>query len=300
MKVIKNYQLTSSWRATGTAQWNHAVTKDGKEWFIKQFLKPTYVEPGEGITESLLRVSHERCAAFRKEKEMLYSRIRAADTGNVVGVTDFFLHGSHFYAVSPWVPAADIKAEQVASLPESERLLLLRILCHCVKSIHGHGVVHADLKPDNIIIKQTATGGLTMKLIDFEASFPEEFPPDGEHIVFDAVFVAPETLISLAGEPFPLSTKLDIFALGLLFHLYYTGALPQIPSDCQYAAEVALKGREIQLSSTLPEGLKTLIERMLNVDPDERPDSAEVFEYLRLKIDTSSNSSSLLLPPPPL
>ena len=75
-------------------------------------------------------------------------------------------------------------------------------------------MVHADLKPSNIILKRTMLRNYTLKLIDFEAGFLREDPRRGKAIVFDQKYVAPETLVAIDNPEIELDETIDVFALG--------------------------------------------------------------------------------------
>ena len=84
-------------------------------------------------------------------------------------------------------------------------------------------------------------------------------------------------------EDVDLSEKIDIFALGILFHQYWTGELPRMGSDYKYAFEAVLDGSEVQLSDSIPLELRTFISRMLSKDPAARPGADEILARFRAK-----------------
>ncbi len=280
LEMVNGYQLIAPWTTSGSAQWSFAE-KDGSEWFIKRFLAPKRKRAEEGIPQSAVDSANARCDAFEGAQRELYRRVREADTGNIVFVSDFFCFGSSFYAVSPRIPAAGFSVKGIAEQPQERKILLMKVLTYCVQSLHAHGVVHGDLKPANIILKRTAAGGFTLKLIDFDAGFLEEKPRSGDQISFDAVYVAPETLLAMGDDSIRLTNKIDIFALGLIFHEYACGRLPGLPEGCPSAVYAVLNGDIPRVSGELPEWLRQLIYRMLLPDPDQRPDAQTVFRWLQ-------------------
>ena len=91
---------------------------------------------------------------------------------------------------------------------------------HSVYRLHENGIVHGDLKPENILLKRLESGAVTAKLIDFDNCFWErEVLPANKEIHGDPVYFAPETGPAIIGdEDKRLSVKIDVFALGLIFH----------------------------------------------------------------------------------
>ena len=87
---------------------------------------------------------------------------------------------------------------------------------------------------------------------------------------------------SIWGEEIELTCKMDIFALGVLFHQYFTGELPGFNTEeSTYSGEAVAKGEVLIVSSKLPNDLQVLLGRMLSNDPAERPTAIEVFNALR-------------------
>ena len=279
-EVINGYHLIAPWTTSGSAQWTYAE-KDGKEWFLKRFLAPKYKRAEDGIPQKLIDRANARCESFKNTQEKLYQRVRISDTGNIVSVSDFFCFGTSFYTASPRIPMSELSAEEISKLPQEKRILLMKILTHCIQNLHANSVVHADLKPSNIVLKRTASGGYTLKLIDFDAGFLEETPRSGESVAFDPVYVAPETILAMSDLTVRLTSKIDIFALGLIFHLYYCGCLPTLPDGCPHAVHAVANGDPVILSEKLPQWLKTLIGQMIQLDPEQRPSAAVVFQWLQ-------------------
>lgn len=275
---INGYQLLENWNTSGSCRWSYAV-KDGRQWFIKQFMAPKYKRAEDGFSPKKVESSRIRCEAFQKSQTALYSRIRNANTGNIVAVDSFFSYESMFYAVTPRIDVSSVSTGDIARMGYGQKLILLKVLTHSINSLHKNGVVHADLKPDNVLVKKTQTG-YTLKLIDFDASFLEMQPKRGEEICFDASFVAPETIDACGDRTMSLTRKIDIFALGLLFHLYYTGHMPKTPEGFPNACSVVRDGKIPQIDSEIPDWLRQLISAMLLRDPEDRPNADQVFQML--------------------
>lgn len=276
---IKEYKLTEDWNTSGDCQWTFAEKK-GKMWFIKQYMAPKHKKCSDGFTKAQVEDSKEKCDEFRIKKQNLFDAVRASENGNIIPVRDFFIFDSRFFSVSEKVQAVPLSTRQISKLDEKTKLTLLRVLAHSVMCLHKNGVVHADLKPGNVLLKKTQKA-YTFKLIDFDASFLENDPKKGEEIRFDYCYVPPEQVIACSDESILLTCKADIFALGALFHEYWTGDLPKITDeDCSYLCAAAAKGSPLVLSPALPKWLGSLISDMLKADPDKRPSAKTVFETL--------------------
>ena len=96
-----------------------------------------------------------------------------------------------------------------------------------------------------------------------------------------------------------LTQKADIFALGLIYAEYLTGALPAFDGAHQYAGVAARAGEVLRLPpTTLPAPVVELVDRMLLADPAARPTIAETHATL-MGIRTPTTTTAVLAGPPP-
>ncbi len=277
--VINGYRLTRelSNENAGMCQWGFAE-KDGFEFFIKQFLKPKYPADDCGLSPKMIQRLRSSAEEAFERRKLFYDRLRECRTGNNVVVEDFFRFGSFYYAVSDRVRGPYLSLEQIAALPEEKKLVLIRAILFNVMQFHEKGIVHSDLKPDNIMVRSTAAGFCTAKIIDFDSGFFSCEPP--EEIVGDQVYFSPEVMLHNMGRDAAVTEKSDLFALGLLFHLYWTGTLPGFDRrQHRYAGEALLEGGRLSLAA-MPGRLRDLLEGLLSLDPAERPSARQAWESL--------------------
>ena len=177
----------------------------------------------------------------------------------------------------PWT------VETVAALEEKEKRRICAIIAHAIAALHKGGMVHSDIKHDNILYTYTEAGQVTAKIIDFDGGFLECDPPSVEDgVTGDMNYFSPEVCARAYENERPLTCKLDIFALGVLFHQYFSGELPEYDHEAASCpGEAVLQGYKMQLNEKLPKDVSALIEKMLLEDPQKRPTAQEVFESLR-------------------
>lgn len=284
MEKLGHYELIGhlSSQNSGYSVWGFG-RKDGKDYFIKQFLSPKHPEGDTVSSPDRLAKKYRQCAQFERQKVALYHALNENSDGNAVRVCEFFRIESKYYIAMPKIEALPLTVEEVAALPEPAKRRLCGIIAHSLASLHRGRIIHADLKHENILFTRAPGGSITAKVIDFDSSFLETAPPPpGEDIVGDLVYFSPEACASIWGMEAQLSCKMDIFSLGVLFHRYFTGALPFFDEEqCSYAGEAVAKGLPLSVAQDLPEDLKQLLQRMLSADPQKRPDAQEVFRTLR-------------------
>ena len=129
-------------------------------------------------------------------------------------------------------------------------------------ALHRAGIIHRDIKPDNVILENE----VSLKLIDLgvvRVPGLEDFPP--EDIPGTLAYMAPEML---AGEPGNEAT--DIYALGVTMFRAFTGEFPygnpDATSPSRRTRPAALSG----LRPDLPAWVQAALGRAVAIDPAER------------------------------
>ncbi|HAL88711.1 MAG TPA: serine/threonine protein kinase, partial [Clostridiales bacterium] len=241
MDTVNGYQIRKPFSSENAGFCRWAIgEKHGRAYFIKEFLSPKYPADDCGLSEKTIAKKRAECEKFYNRKAKLYQAIQQCRTGNVVIIQDFFREGSKYYAVTEQVKAENLSLSQIAALPENKKMTLIRAILYSFSVLHSKAIVHSDVKPDNILVKRTENNFYTGKIIDFDASFLETEVP--EEIAGDQVYLAPETRRRMMEEPVSVTTKADIFALGILFHQYWCGELPGCPKEYDYLFEAVLDG----------------------------------------------------------
>jgi serine/threonine protein kinase len=301
--VINGYTILEDFRVVGAglSKWTFAA-KDGREYFIKEFLSPTFPDehaPGSARTKMRKR---QRCAAFERHHRRINEALAEVSGvgGNLIVTLAFFRWGAKYYKVTEKVEVAGLSPADVTALPFQDQLVLLKTVAHSLRILHDRGIVHGDLKPSNVLIKRTELG-YTTKLIDFDSAYLTGEPPPPGEIVGTMNYYSPELVgyIQETGTAaHQLTQKADIFALGLIYAEYLSGALPGFDADRYQYAGVAVQGGEVLRlpSDTLPAPVVELVDRMLLADPTVRPTIAETHTTL-MGIRTPTTTTAVLTAP---
>lgn len=141
-------------------------------------------------------------------------------------------------------------------------------ICDAVSYLHKNGIAHGDLKPENIIIGRNDH----IKLIDFGYSHTEVLAGDQEKS---------GTLYYAAPEMFKKGTfntqMADIWALGILMFAMETALFPY--NEEMNIVEQILTGDILYVEGMNPE-IRTFVNRLVRVNPNDRPDIDQVIEEL--------------------
>lgn len=233
-------------------------------------------------------------ALFRKEASILNHLSHDAIVRYHVFSRDPIIE-RHYLAMEfvDGLALADRMAEKPLT-PREARRLLQRISSGLALA-HEAGVIHRDLSPDNIILP----GGNVnkSKIIDFGIARSANVGGGtllGGKFAGKYNFVSPEQLGLFGGE---VTERSDIYSLGLVI----AGALRGEPLDMSGSqVEVIEKRRTVPDLSHVDDGLRPLLEAMLQPDPRNRPESADdIVEWLRATAERSIPPASNLpgLPP---
>lgn len=274
---IGEYELLGSLTTenAGFSKWGFA-SKDGKTYFIKEFSSPVYPISGK-MDEKQIKQKKELCQKYEEKMKCTYEAVNRCSNGNLVRIQHFFRFRSRYYIVTEKIDT--ISMDKPLNFPLEQRKRLCQILLHSVYCLHREGLIHGDLKPENILFKKLPSGDITAKLIDFDTCFRENELDPSDEIHCDFVYMAPETLIRELNEEGEITSAIDVFALGLIFHKIMAGSLPSFSKEYDYPCEALVNEKKLYVNCEIQTEIKNLIEKMLDPDPEKRITLAEAFEY---------------------
>jgi serine/threonine protein kinase len=157
-------------------------------------------------------------------------------------------------------------------------------VCEALNEAHCLGVVHRDVKPDNIFLNE-APDGEVVKVVDFGiAKFVHDDHGDDERLTATGVVVGTPAYMSperLRGEAY--DGKSDVYSLGVMAYEMLCGRLPFQSAGGQVSAILAhLSQTPAPLRAVapeLPEAVETTVLQMLEKDPTRRPTAGETAEF---------------------
>jgi serine/threonine protein kinase len=238
----------------------------------------------------------ESCDNWKLGQDKMIKALKqiAGTGGNLVVPVEVFRVGNQFCKSTKRVKMDFIKTADIAKLSDDQKLLLLKTMSHSLRTLHRAGIVHGDLKPDNILISHSSADNLITKITDFDDSYFEGKPPAPEETLGTESYYSPELArYIIEADPIKgnsISCKSDIFAMGLIFHEYVTGKKPEF-DGFSYAWEALTNGVALTISSAIAPELSELISHMLLIESADRPDMDAVFAQLQKATRVTNHSS---------
>lgn len=261
---------------------------------------------GEGAYGTVYRAEHvytKRIVAIKilrddvmTDEDVVRRFIREAqlaselDHINCVRVYEFGKsEGGKFYLVMECLEGETLgeRLERVGRMTLPEARDIIDQLLSALKAAHQKGIIHRDVKPDNLMLVKTEQGE-RVKLLDFGfAKRPPELAVsltgDGEVITRTGFslgtpeYMAPEQALSKTIDP-----RTDLYSAGVILYRLLVG---RPPFENENPLEVVLDQvklpppppREVAPDAMIPEVVERVILRVLSKDPQERYPDAHSF-----------------------
>ncbi len=167
-------------------------------------------------------------------------------------------------------------SQSLGAPQETETFLRIAIgITAALAEVHNHGLVHKDIKPENIFADKTGAakiGGFGLA----SGLSSERLPPGpAEEIAGSLAYMAPEQTGRMNRS---IDSRSDLYSLGVTFYQMLTGRLPFTASDplewvhCHIALQPEPPGEYLE---TIPEPLSNIVMKLLAKTAEERYQTAE-------------------------
>ncbi len=188
-------------------------------------------------------------------------------------------------------------------MPLADALLVLRHALVSLEEAHEKGVIHRDLKPDNLLLTSTQGGDRVCKVLDF--GIAKLVTTDGRVDALETqagtVFGTPRYMSPEQAQGKKLDARSDLYALGVILYHMLVGSPPFTDGDAVVVMAHHIRTVPKRPSALVPEvripaGLEDLLMRVLDKDPEKRPQSARAFlaELAKLPSDGDGAGSGEL------
>ena len=174
------------------------------------------------VAIKVLRQKYSTDPAFREHFQQEAKAAANLSHPNIVTVYDFGFDSERLFIIMEYVPGTDIKQlkANIGHFDLQETLTLMEQACAGVGYAHRAGLVHCDIKPQNLLI----TPDRQLKIVDFgiARALATINPAEKANIVWGSPsYFSPEQAAGIA--PSPAS---DVYSLGIIMYEMLTGELP--------------------------------------------------------------------------
>jgi serine/threonine protein kinase len=211
----------------------------------------------------------------RFEREFMAARV--LDHPNVVRAIEYCGSGPQPFLVMEFVDGESIGqyVDRQGAFPESEAVRLICQVCEGLQRAHKQGLVHRDVKPDNILITRDGVAKLTdmglVKDVDADLNLTKTGRGLGT-----PHYMAPEQFRNAKG----VDIRGDIYSLGATLYAMVTGQVPfanASPLDCWMKKIQNEFAPPKLLNPALSDRVDWAIRRAMSAEPDRRPSSCREF-----------------------
>jgi serine/threonine protein kinase len=215
---------------------------------------------------------------------------------NIVTVHDFGLDQGQLFIVMEFVPGTDLKTlvKQRGRFTAEEAVPLLVQACAGIGYAHRAGLVHCDVKPQNLLV----TPDMRLKVTDFgiARALSTIHPDEKSEIVWGSPqYFSPEQAAGAA--PSPAS---DVYSLGVIMYEMLTGSLPFRATTAAQLARLHLDAEPIPISELLPDispALSEIISKVLSKEPSQRYRTADQLGRVLMNFGNVKATPALALTP---
>jgi len=203
-----------------------------------------------------------------------YEIIAELDHPNIVQIYDLGISDDQAYIAMEYLPGGDLKQTLLAGVSEAVALDFARQIAGALDKVHSVGILHRDLKPGNIMLRDDGS----VALIDFGLAKRMQHGLEtlaGAPIIGTPYYMSPEQ-----GRGLAVDERSDLYSLGIIFCEMLTGKKPFTGRDPMAVifnhAEASLPVLPRQISHH-----QAIVDRLLAKKPQDRIQSAaEVLKWL--------------------
>jgi len=205
---------------------------------------------------------------YRKRFEREARAAAKVNHPNIISIYDISSEQGKAYIAMEYVEGPNLHRyiAQKGALPAREAVNLIRQACSALQAVHEAGVVHRDIKPDNILV---AKGGLA-KLTDFGLAKGDGTRLTAANAVLGTPsYMAPEQVMGKEAD-----ARSDIYSLGLVLYEALTGKTAFLGKNVLERQKSEMPPAPGTIADAIPGPLDALVMKCIAKDPVQRYQSA--------------------------
>jgi serine/threonine protein kinase/Tfp pilus assembly protein PilF len=287
---------------TPTEELTRGTTFAGRYEIIEELGKggmgKVYRAEDEKIKEEVaLKLIKPEIASDKKTIERFSNELKMARKiahRNVCKMYDLGEEKGTHYITMEYVPGEDLKrlVRKVGQFSAGKTISIAKQVCEGLAEAHRLGVVHRDLKPQNIMVDEEGNA----RIMDFGIARSVK----GKGITGAGVMIGtPEYMSPEQAEVKEVDQRSDIYSLGVILYEMVTG---RVPFEGETPLGIAMKHKSEmpkdprEFNTQIPEDLSRVILRCLEKDKEKRYQSAEGVLSELIKIEKGIPTTERIIP----
>lgn len=232
---------------------------------------------GDIVAVKVIAANTAKNPVLLQRFEREFQTAKMLEHPNVVRGIEYCGTGPHPFLVMEFVEGESIgqRVEREGAIPEAEAIRLISQLCDGLQRAHKQGLVHRDVKPDNILLDRQGTAKLTDLGLVKDVEDNLNLTKTGRGLGTPH-FMAPEQF----RDAKKVDARGDIYSVGATLYTMVTGEVPfgnSNPLDCWMKKIRNEFPPPKQLNAALSDRVDWAIRRAMSADPDKRPASCREF-----------------------
>jgi eukaryotic-like serine/threonine-protein kinase len=224
-----------------------------------------------------LKMLNPEMAADQTWVQRFYNEAKACSRlqhPNTIRMFDFGqTQDGRLFMTMEFLDGADLRAALQNGPIAPQRVI--KILIQCCASLaeaHSIGIIHRDIKPDNVFLLNMAGSPDFVKLLDF--SVAKLLEGDRMKTQAGVVFGTPQYMSPEQGRGMPLDARSDLYALGVLAFEMLTGNVPYNDDNPMTVIQMHLHGQVPPMPDSVPYSVQAIVRRAMEKDPARRYQSS--------------------------
>jgi DNA-binding response OmpR family regulator len=215
------------------------------------------------------------CREFARE----YAAICAVRHHSVVEIYDYGFHAGREFIAMEYFPCGDLKTRLQQPMSVAESLGYALRICGALRVIHAAGLIHRDLKPPNVMLREDGS----VVLIDF--GLAKGLETTGNSTAIGVLRGSPYYMSPEQTQGLPLDARSDLYSVGVMLFEMLTGNKPYVGYSAVEVMQQHVHGPRPRLPAQCA-ALEPLLDQLMARERGQRfPDAVTAYSALMAAID---------------
>jgi serine/threonine protein kinase len=269
---------------------------------------------GEKVALKKISRDYTNASSFKTETDAL---LRIYDNGghpNISGLRDIYEDHNYFYLILDLVTGGEMFEHLInyGAYSEADAARLMHEIASALAFLHGVGVVHADLKPENLLLSTKNRLDGTIKMIDFGCAVVSDDYLDEDNNNNGLRAIAKESRNNIgkkasstgttaywpperfADRGFCATPAMDMWSVGVILYIMLTGVHPfdvkGVSTDIEIEQTIVADPRpplDLDIVGHLSDSAVDLILKLMEQDPAKRITAYEMLQHPWVRGETA-------------